>query len=125
MTIRTALLLASLASGVWLVLGRGLAHAQISVFQGSDGTSGTITHLGDSVSIYSDSHGNTGTITNLGGGFQSFSFTGPQGGTMTGTITTFGSPEPPNNLTPAPVLPFNPNRTLMPQSRVAQVAPFS
>lgn len=122
MTIRTTLLV---ACSVGLVLAGGLAHAQISVFQSSDGTSGTITHLGDSISIYSDSHGNTGTITNLGGGFQSYSFMSPHGVTSTGTITTFGSPEPPSNLTPAPVLPFTPNGTLMPQSRAAPVAPFS
>lgn len=121
MTSRTALLM---VYGVWLVLGGGIVQAQISVVQSSDGTTGTITHLGDSYSIYSDSHGNTGAITNLGGGFQSYSFTSPQGGTTTGTITTFGSPEPPSNLTPAPVLPFNPNGTLMPQPRVAPVVPF-
>jgi len=28
--------------------------------------------------------------------------------------TPFGEPVPPNRLTPAPVLPFNPNRPLMP-----------
>lgn len=122
MTTRTALLM---GLGVWLMLGGGIVHAQISVFQSSDGTSGTITHLGDSYSIYSDSHGNTGTIMNLGRGFQSYSFTSPQGGTTTGTITTFGSPDPPNNLAPAPVLPFTPNGSLMPQSRVAPVVPFS
>jgi hypothetical protein len=122
MKTRTALLM---AYGVWLVLGGGIVHAQISQFQSSDGTSGTITHLGEDVSIYSDSHGNTGTITNYGGGFQSYSFTSPQGGTTTGSITTFGSPAPPSNLTPAPVLPFTPNGTLMPQPRVAPVVPFS
>ncbi len=100
-------------------------HAQISVFQSSDGTSGTITQLGDNFAIYSDSHGNTGTITNLGGGFQSYSFTSFLGETMTGTMTTFGLPAPPNNLTPAPILPFDPNGALMPQRRIAPVVPFS
>jgi hypothetical protein len=122
MKTRTALLM---AYGLWFVLGGGIVHAQISVYQNSDGTSGTITHLGEDISIYSDSHGNTGTITNFGGGFQSYSFTSPQGGTTTGSITTFGSPAPPNNLTPAPVLPFTPNGTLMPQPRAAPVVPFS
>jgi|SRR5215831_624911 len=119
---RTALLQ---VYGVWLILEGGTAQAQISVVQSSDGTTGTITHLGDSHSIYSDSHGNTGAITSPGGGFQSYTFTSPQGGTTTGTITTFGSPEPPSNLTPAPVLPFNPNGTLMPQPCVAPVVPSS
>ena len=113
------------AFSLFFVVSVGTVSAQISVFQSSDGTSGTITHLGDSFSIYSDSHGNTGTITNLGGGFQSYSYTSPQGGTTTGSITTFGSPVPPSNLTPAPVLPFTPNGTLMPQPRVAPVVPFS
>lgn len=122
MRTRTALLM---AYGVWFVLGGGTVHAQVSVFQSSDGTSGTITHLGEDFSIYSDSHGNTGTITNFGGGLQSYSFTSPQGATTTGSITTFGSPAPPSNLTPAPVLPFTPNGTLMPQPRVAPVVPFS
>ena len=113
------------AFSLFFVVSVGTVSAQISVFQSSDGTSGTITHLGDSFSIYSDSHGNTGTITNLGGGFQSYSYTSPQGGTTTGSITTFGSPVPPSNLTPAPVLPFTPNGTLMPQPRVAPVVSFS
>src|SRR5215471_6620978 len=103
----------------------GTAQAQFSVVQSTDGTTGTITHRGDSYSISSDSHGHTGAITNLGGGFQSYSFTSPQGGTTTGTITTFGSPEPPSDLTPAPGRPFNPNGTLMPPPRVAPLVPFS
>jgi hypothetical protein len=120
---RSALLFC--AFSLFSIVAVGTVSAQVSVFQSSDGTSGTITHLGDSFSIYSDSHGNTGTITNLGGGFQSYSFTSPHGRTTTGSITTFGSPEPPSNLTPAPVLPFAPNGTLMPQPRVAPVMPFS
>lgn len=122
MNTRTAWLM---AYGVWLVLGGEIAHAQTSVFQSSDGTSGTITHLGDTFSIYSDSHGNQGTITNFGNGFQSYSFKSPQGGTTTGSITTFGTPTPPSNLTPPPVLPFTPNGILMPQQRAAPMVPFS
>jgi hypothetical protein len=30
-------------------------------------------------------------------------------------VTLFGTPSPPSHLTPAPVLPFTPNRLLMPQ----------
>src|SRR5574341_1537316 len=83
---RPSLLLS--AFSFFSIVAVGTVSAQISVFQSSDGTTGTITHLGDSFSIYSDSHGNTGTITNLGGGFQSYSFTNPQGGTTTDRKST-------------------------------------
>ena len=119
---RVALLL---AYGLWLVLSTSTSEAQISVFQNSDGTSGTITQLGENFAIYSDSHGNSGTIMSLGGGFQSYSFTSPQGEMKSGTITTFGSPTPPNNLTPAPVLPFNPHGPIMPREQVAPMVPFT
>ncbi len=83
----------------------------VSIFQGSDGTSGTITDLGNDFRIYSDSHGNSGTT--------------PQGQKKSGSIATFGTPSPPNNLTPAPVLPFNPHGPLMPREQVAPVVPFT
>jgi hypothetical protein len=111
--------------GIWLALGMGLVHAEVSVFQRSDGTHGTLTPLGDTFSIYSDSHGNTGVVTHQGSGFQSHSFANVQGETTTGSMTTFGSPMPPNNLTPAPVMPFDPNGTLLPQQRAAPAMPFS
>jgi hypothetical protein len=38
----------------------------------------------------------------------------PPGDPSPRTTTPFGGPLPPNQLTPAPVLPFNPNRSLMP-----------
>ena len=40
----------------------------------------------------------------------------PQGDASLRTTTPFGGPLPPNQLTPAPVLPFNPNRSLMPSA---------
>ena len=40
----------------------------------------------------------------------------PQGDASPRTTTPFGGPLPPNQLTPAPVLPFNPNRSLMPSA---------
>lgn len=98
--------------------------AQISVFQGSDGTSGTIVDLGNGFRTYSDSHGNMGTIMDLGGGFQTYQFSSPQGGSQSGTITTFGSPTPPSNITPAPILPFTPRSPVMPREQVAPAAPF-
>lgn len=122
MTSRVALFL---AYGLWLVLLSGTSQAEFSIFQGSDGTSGTITDLGNGFRIYSDSHGNSGTITDFGGGFQSYSFTTPQGQMKSGSITTFGSPTPPNNLTPTPVLPFNPHGSIMPREQMAPVVPFT
>ncbi len=38
----------------------------------------------------------------------------PLGEVESGNRSTFGTPPPPNRLTPAPVLPFNPNRALSP-----------
>jgi len=40
----------------------------------------------------------------------------PQGDASPRTTTPFGGPLPPNQLTPAPVLPFNPNRSLTPSA---------
>ncbi|HKY71590.1 MAG TPA: hypothetical protein VJL88_06700 [Nitrospira sp.] len=40
----------------------------------------------------------------------------PHGQTPPRSTTPFGSPSSPNQLTPAPVLPFHPNRPLMPPS---------
>jgi hypothetical protein len=40
----------------------------------------------------------------------------PQGDASPRTTTPFGGPFPPNQLTPAPLLPFNPNRSLMPSA---------
>lgn len=40
----------------------------------------------------------------------------PPGDPSSRTTTPFGGPLPPNQLTPAPVLPFNPNRSLMPSA---------
>jgi len=106
-----------------VMLSAGLARAQISVFQGSDGTSGTVVDLGNGFRTYSDSHGNTGTIIDLGSGFQTYQFTSPQGGAQSGTITTFGSPTPPSGITPAPILPFTPHSPVMPREQMAPAAP--
>ena len=107
------------------LLTAGTGWAQISVFQGSDGTSGTIVDLGNGFRTYSDSHGNSGTIIDLGGGFQTYQFSSPQGGSQSGTITTFGPPTPPSGITPAPILPFTPHSPVMPREQVAPAAPFA
>lgn len=50
----------------------------------------------------------------LPGDSRSSAFSSPQGDPSSRTTTPFGMPLPPNQLTPAPVLPFNPNRSLIP-----------
>jgi hypothetical protein len=50
----------------------------------------------------------------LPGDPQSSGFRSPHGDPSTRTTTPFGSALPPNQLTPAPMLPFNPNRSLIP-----------
>jgi hypothetical protein len=118
----------SLAIAILLFAADASAQG-ISVFQGSDGTSGTIVDLGGGLRSYSDSHGTTGTILDLGGGFQTYQFTSPQSGFKSGTILTFPSPRadvnaPPAGLTPAPVLPFFPKAPPMPREQAAPVTPF-
>ncbi|MSR23580.1 MAG: hypothetical protein EXR96_00595 [Nitrospiraceae bacterium] len=114
-----------------VLLFAGTAHAQeISIIQGSDGTSGTVMELGNGFRTYSDSHGNMGTIMDLGGGYQTYQFTSPHGGTQSGTILTLPAPRssfdrPPAGLTPAPVLPFTPRGPLMPREQMAPVVPLT
>lgn len=91
-------------------LGIGLAESQ--PIQNQDGTSGRLTHLGDDFGIYSDPHGNQTIVTKPGSeiplGLR------PHGETESGNRSAFGIPLLPNNLTPAPILPFHPNRALSP-----------
>lgn len=101
-----------IGASLW-ALSAGVALAEVRVIQRGDGTSGTITHLGDNVGIYSDAQGNTGPVISPNGLAPSSG--GPHGDTAPGHRTPFGTPAPPSNLTPAPVLPFNPNRPLVPQ----------
>jgi hypothetical protein len=113
------------------LLRAGDASAQgISIIQGSDGTSGTITDLGGGFRSFSDSRGNMGTILDLGGGFQTYQFSSPHGGLPSGTILTLPSPRstfdnPPAGLTPAPVLPFTPRGPLLPREQAAPVVPLT
>lgn len=90
----------------------GVVRGEVSVLQRADGSAGTITHFGDDVGIYSDSHGNSGPIMIAP---QGPGPAGPHGKPSIGTAIPFGTPPPPNNLTPAPVLPMYPNRPLLPQ----------
>lgn len=96
--------------------------AQPAPFREPDGTTGTISPLGNGQAIYSDAHGNTHP-TQLGSGLPSHSFSGPHGAAP-GTVTPFGTPAPPNLLTPAPLLPLQPKGMAIPQPQ-APVVPSS
>ncbi len=89
------------------------ADAQPTILQQSGGTTGTLSPLGNGDALYSDAHGNKG-LTQLGSGLPSHSFSSPHGATA-GTVTPFGTPRPPNLLTPAPLLPLHPKGMATPQ----------
>lgn len=105
-------LLGILAVTGWLVGPIGASLAEVSIVQHRDGTTGTVSHLGEDVGIYSDPHGNTGPVVKPG---NLPSAAAPHGDTQPSLLTPFGTPLPPNNLTPPPMLPPSPNRPLMPQ----------
>jgi hypothetical protein len=111
MTHRRAILLG--IGGTWLWLA-GPALAEVGAVSRSDGTGGKLTQLGDDFGIYSDSHGNTGPVIQ-----PARPSPGPHGNVATEVLTPFGTPVPPNNLTPAPVLPISPNRPPPVQQSVA------
>lgn len=96
----------------WLALSAGVSQAESGVIQNRDGSSGRLSHLGDDIGIYSDPHGNH-TIVTKPGAENSLGLR-PHGETESGNRSAFGTPLPPNNLTPAPILPFHPNRALSP-----------
>lgn len=89
------------------------ADAQPTLLHQSGGTTGTLSPLGNNDALYSDAHGNKGS-TQLGSGVPSHSFSSPHGATA-GTVTPFGTPRPPNLLTPAPLLPLHPKGMATPQ----------
>ncbi|MGH7208219.1 MAG: hypothetical protein ACREIL_02425 [Nitrospiraceae bacterium] len=102
------------------LLSAGPAQAQMTIIQGSDGTSGTVINLGNGFQTYSDSHGNTGTIMDLGGGFQTYRFSSPGGQSQSGSVLSLGVPAPPQGMTPAFILPIRPTG---PITRPGAVAP--
>lgn len=97
----------------WTLLGPvSNAGSQPSILQQRDGTTGTLTPLGEQDAIYSDAHGNKG-VTHLGSGLPSHTFSSPHGGAP-GSVTPFGTSTPPNLITPAPVLPLQPRGMAIP-----------
>ena len=97
-----------------LALSVEISPAESRPVQNRDGTSGRLSHLGDDIGSYSDPHGNHTIVTKPG--TESPIGLRPHGESESGNRSAFGTPLPPNNLTPAPVLPFNPNRALSPPS---------
>jgi hypothetical protein len=95
-----------------LALSAVIGLAESRIIQNHDGTSGRLSHLGDDIGIYSDSHGNQAIVTKPG--TESPVGLRPHGETENGNRSSFGTPLPPNNLTPAPILPLSPNRALSP-----------
>ncbi len=107
----------------WFIAPVSHAGAQPSLLQSPDGTTSTLSPLGGGEAIYFDAHGNKGP-THLGSGVPSHSFSSPHGA-QPGTVTPFGTPAPPNLLTPAPLLPLQPKgmATPQPQTPAASNAP--
>ncbi|MCS6289362.1 MAG: hypothetical protein H8K10_10330 [Nitrospira sp.] len=108
----------------WILIAPvSIASSQSSILQQRDGTTGTLTPLGERDAIYSDAHGDK-DVTHLGSGLPSHTFSSPHGG-VPGSVTPFGTPTPPNLVTPAPVLPLQPRgmATPYPQPPTSSVSP--
>ncbi len=107
---------------VMQVVTAPFAQADSAVVRGADGIQGSLMDLGEGTILYRTPHG---TLAPMGEGPG-----GVQGHTLTpdalepGLRTPFGTPRPPSALTPAPVLPFAPHGTPMPQqSSPPQIPP--
>lgn len=96
------------------------AGAQPSPLRQSAGSTGTTTPPGDDKAMYSDVQGNKDP-THFGSRLPSQAFSGSHGATP-GTVTPFGTPTPPNLLTPAPLLPLQPKGMATPHPQ-APAAP--
>jgi hypothetical protein len=96
------------------LLTAALAHGEIAVVGSSNDKPGTLRDLGNGVGIPSNSHdlGESRGATRE----SPVPSAGPHSDANERFVTPFGSPQPPNQLTPAPLLPFHPNRPPMPQS---------
>jgi hypothetical protein len=96
-----------------VTLAADSTQAEVALVQSPHGISGTITDLGNGVGIQSDPHGQGGTFSTPIEPTVPLS-PGPHGDVNQRAVTPFGSPSPPSQMTPPPVLPFHPNRPLMP-----------
>ena len=88
-------------------------YAEPSIIQQHAGTHGMLSPLGGREAIYSDAHGHK-AVTNQGSNPPSPTFSSPHGA-LSGLATPFGTPIPPNLMTPAPLLPLQPRGMAMPQ----------
>lgn len=102
----TRLGVASLLCVIWLALAFGHGWAESGIVLNRDGTSGTLTPLGDGDAIYSDAHGQAGTITHLNRGVASHTFSSAHGNQPALMVPLDGLTTP-TQPTPAPVLPFH------------------
>ena len=98
-----------------LVLATGPVPAEVRVIQSPNGRGGTIADLGNGAGIQSDTHGQGGTGVASPESPAPLS-NDPRGNPNQRLVTPFQSPSPPNQLTPAPLLPYHPNRPLMPST---------
>lgn len=106
-----------------LALSAVIGLAESRTVQNHDGTSGRLSHLGDDIGLSSDPHGNRNIVTKPG--TESPVRLQPHSETEIQNRSAFGTPLPPNNLTPAPVLPFNPNRAVFPAAPPNRQTPSS
>ena len=90
------------------------------VFQGRDGTSGTVVELDERTRVYRDPHGDTGTVLDFGSGGPGTQLRTSSGDVRSGATTGFGTPAPPDGVTPAPVLPFLPHSSIAPRETFPQ-----
>lgn len=92
-----------------LTLAAGPTSAEVRIIQSPDGLQGTVADPGNGVGIRSDPHGRRDVLVAPLDSAIPLS-PGPHGDLHRQTVTPFQTPPPPNQLTPAPVLPFQPNR---------------
>ncbi len=108
-----------------MVLTTAVTRAEVAVVQSPHGSRVTITDLGNGIGMQSDPHGQGGAVVMPPEPTIPLP-PGPHGDQNQRAVTPFGSPSPPNQLTPAPVLPFHPNRPMMPSpSSPPTAAPHS
>jgi hypothetical protein len=97
----------------WMIAVAALVAAQsaqgeIAGVKSPKGNPGTLRDLGNGLGIPSDPH-EPGESRGIPREFPVPS-PGSHGDANERFVTPFGSPQPPNQLTPAPLLPFHPNR---------------
>ena len=98
------------------------AGGEPGTVQSPHGHPGRMIDLGNGIGLQSDPHGEPRPL-----GLPREPATpmppGPHGDVNQQAVTPFGSPLPPNRLTPAPVLPARPNSPLIPLASTAPGAP--